>query len=104
MLGFFFSVSLLIYYFFSTRNKERMALIENNMSAEIFRNAHSQYNALKYALTSIGIGLGLFVAYFITEALDVPEPLAYISFAFIFGGVGLLIFYLIVRFSGDKHD
>jgi len=59
----------IIYLFFSTRNKERMALIEKGgIGAEIFNKGNRQTAPiwkvfiLNVALLLMGIGIGIFIA------------------------------------------
>ena len=100
IIGFFSSIVLIIYYFFSTRHKERIALIEHDKHADIFSGESNRRNALKYGVVAIGIGLGLFLGHWVTIIFNIPEPLGYITFMFILGGIALLIYYFIVR---DDH-
>ena len=52
MTGFFGSIILGLYLYFTTRNKERMALIENGLDAGIFTPGKKAFSssALKFGL------------------------------------------------------
>ncbi|WP_131838939.1 DUF6249 domain-containing protein [Acetobacteroides hydrogenigenes] len=87
----------IIYFAIMTRNRERMALIEKGATAEeIYQSRKvSKYSALKNGLFLIGIAVGLIVAA-IVAATTLLNPVAvYFAFILLFGGLGLVIFYLI---------
>jgi len=99
-------IGYLIYYFFHTRNKERMALIEKGADASLFYTPKRQdpNSVLKWALLIIGLAFGLFMAVLLDTLTDLEEPI-YFAMIFLFGGLGLLAYYFIVRRNvqdGDK--
>lgn len=86
------------YLFFSTRNKERLALIEKGADASIFVKGKKENAApfwkvliLNGALLLIGIGVAIFIASFLEAALGVDEDIAYPGTIFLMAGVGLLV-------------
>lgn len=91
-----------IYIVVSTRNKERMALIERGATAEEIFTARriSKFSALKNGLFLIGVALGLIFAAILSYATELNPVALYFAFAFFFGGLGLLIFYVIY----SKHE
>ncbi len=88
----FGSATAAVYLFFSTRYRIRMALIENDKTAEIFRSYQDRPNALKYGLVAIMVGIGILVGY-ILEQTGMDAFVAYCSMVLILGGAGLLIYY-----------
>lgn len=92
MLGVFFGI---VYLFFSTRNKERMALIEKGIGAEIFnkgdRKAAPFWKVLilNLSLLLIGIGVGIFLATLLDTYTDLGESI-YPAIIFTTAGLGLL--------------
>ncbi|AOW21852.1 DUF6249 domain-containing protein [Urechidicola croceus] len=91
----------IIYLFFSTRNKERMALIEKGVGAEIF-NKGKQSNSpgwkvfvLNFALLLTGIGVGIFVGGTMHEIYGLDAEIAFPGSIFTFAGLALVLgFYL----------
>ena len=84
------------YLYFSTRNKERLALIEKGADASIFMKGRShtapiwKVLILNLALLLMGIGLGVFIsALLVMMGMDdnVAEP----GTIFFMAGVGLFI-------------
>ncbi|PIB29486.1 DUF6249 domain-containing protein [Maribacter sp. 4G9] len=90
------------YLFFSTRNKERMALIEKGADASIFVKTKKEHAApfwkiliLNLSLLLIGIGCAIFLASIMVYSLGVEESVAYPGTIFLMAGIGLLSgFYL----------
>jgi hypothetical protein len=105
-IAFFAMVFGIVYLFYTTRNKERMALIEKGADASLFnvgKEAGSSYSwnkfTLKMGMLAIGIGLGIIAAAILAEAGVLEEGALYPAMIFLFGGVSLVVFYLIDRKS-----
>jgi len=95
----------LYYVHITTRNKERMALIEKGADASLFNTGKegqsSLFNwnklTLKIGMLFMGVGLGI-IAGSILESMQVmPDGPGYVSMVFLFGGLSLVLFYLIDR-------
>lgn len=110
LIGFiaFFAMVFGVYYLFlTTRNRERMALIEKGADASLFNTGKEKIQLLnwnklplKIGMFLIGLGLGV-IAGAILESLDVmPSGPDYVSMIFIFGGLSLVLFYV---FGRDKQ-
>ena len=92
IVGTFGSFIIFVYLFFSSRHKQRMALIEAGKDASIFRTRNNPQSTLKYGIVAIMVGIGLFTAS-VLEGLGMPGVVAYFSMILIFGGAGLVLFY-----------
>jgi len=98
-IAFFATAVGIIYIFISARNKERMALIEKGVDAEIFykkTRTFGKYSSLQFGLLVIGIAIGILLGALLEE-VGLPEEPAYFSMIMLFGGLGLLIYYAIMR-------
>ena len=92
-LAFFALVFGSWYIYITTRNKERLALIEKGADPKLFKSkedASSGFRTFKLGLFFIGIALGILGGYFLTEGGMQEEP-AYFSMIFLFGGIALAI-------------
>ncbi len=87
-----------LYVFWTTRNKERLALIEKGADPTLFKtkSSGSSYSTFKYGLLFIGIALGIVSGYFLEEA-GMQEEAAYFSMIFLFGGIGLVVAFLLQK-------
>lgn len=96
IVGLFSSIILFTYLFFTTRHKQRIALLEHGKDAEVFKTIYAKSQNLKIGMAAIGIGFGVIGGYFL-EGLGFPEAPAYVAMISILGGVALVIFYLIAK-------
>lgn len=86
-----------IYLYLSTRNKERLALIEKGADATIFMKGRShtapiwKVLILNLSLLLMGIGLGTFIASIIDNYSTLDEDAIYPATIFFMAGVGLFI-------------
>lgn len=92
----------IMYFVIKTRNQERMALIERGATpSEVYANRRiSRHAALKNGLFLIGVAAGLLVAAIVSETTSLNPVTSYFAFTLLFGGLGLVIFYLIY----SKHE
>ena len=87
----------IVYLYFSTRNKERMALIEKGIGAEIFFSKKDRKTApiwkvliLNVAILLMGIGAGIFIATII-DAYTTIGSAVYPGTIFLTAGIGLFV-------------
>jgi len=86
------------YLYFSTRNKERLALIEKGADASIFVKGRSKGVApfwkifiLNFALLLISVGLAIFIASLLAYNLGMDEEVAFPGTIFLMAGIGLFV-------------
>ncbi len=104
-IAFFATVFGIIYLFLTTRSKERMALIEKGADASLFntgKNANSfSWNwskfTLKMGMLSMGIAIGIIAGALLSNLGLLEEGAMYPAMIFFFGGLSLVLFYLIDR-------
>ena len=93
----FGSVFGVFYLYFSTRNKERLALIEKGVDASIFMKGRQQTAPiwkvliLNFALLLMGIGVGVFIASLLDSLTMLNEDAVYPATIFFMAGLGLFI-------------
>ncbi len=102
-LAFFASVVLILYMYYSTRNKERMALIEKGMDASLFRSGRKSFSVLKWGMFLVGIGIGILVGNILAVSTNLEEPVPYFSMILLFGGGSLIAYHLIDK-KRDKTE
>lgn len=95
---FFAMIFGIVFVIITARNRERMAMIEKGMSPKDFISGKpGVYSILKWALLIIGTGIGVFVGSLLEAFTELSEVTAYFAPILLFGGLGLLIAYLITR-------
>lgn len=99
-ITFFGSLFGVAYFYYTTRNRERLALIEKNADPSIFKvepvNIFKTFS-IKLGMLFIGGGLGVLVGNILTVSTRLEEPVAYLSMIFIFAGAGLVASYFVAR-------
>lgn len=98
----------IFYLFFSTRNKERLALIEKGAEASIFLKGRSggaslfwKIFLLNLSVLLISIGLAVFVASFMVHSLGMYEEVAYPGTIFLMAGIGLFVGFTMTKKLSD---
>jgi hypothetical protein len=104
-IALFAAVFGVLYIYFITRNKERMALIEKGADASLFTPKRESVRSplkwgkftLKIGMLFMGVALGIMVGAIMTD-VGILEPGAnYPAMIFFFGGLSLVLYYLIDR-------
>ena len=95
-VSFFLAVFGIFYLFLSTRNRERLALIEKGVDASIFMGDKSKSSMFKLvllnlALLSMGIGVGVFVALILSTYTALDQDALYPAMIFLSSGIALFI-------------
>jgi hypothetical protein len=95
-ISFFAFVFATFYIYITTRNKERMAMIEKGADPKMFqiKMPNSLFLTLKTGLLFIGVALGVLFGNLLTNAAGMEEGPAYVSMIFLFGGIGLVLGYV----------
>lgn len=94
----FASIFGVVYVYLTSRNKERIALIEKGLDATIFNSGSYAFGHVVMSIALLGIGVGLGVLFgFLLNSMGMEESVAYTSCIFIFGGLGLLISFFVNR-------
>jgi hypothetical protein len=104
-IAFFATVFGMYYLHLTTRNRERMALIDKGADASLFNTGkedrRSYFNwsklTLKIGMFFMGIALGIISGAMLSYAEILNEGANYTAMIFLFGGLSLVLFYLIDR-------
>jgi len=99
-VSFFLMLFAILYVYYTTRNKERMAIIEKGLDPGIFKVESkpvkiSGYVTFKWGLFMIGLAVGLFIGALLEQFSGLPEAPMYISMILLFGGIALVLAYLL---------
>jgi hypothetical protein len=106
-IALFAAVFGIMYVFYTVRNKERMALIEKGADATLFNTGKEASKrsfswskfTLKAGMLFMGIAVGIIVGAILSDAGILNEDANYPAMIFFFGGLSLVLFYVIDRKS-----
>ena len=101
-IALFLAIFGIAYLFISARYRERMAMIEKGMDPRTVTGDTYRIRALRLGLSLLGLGLGLLAGnvlehYYPTYDMAAPGSML------LFGGLGLLTYYLIVPKHQVEH-
>jgi hypothetical protein len=95
----------IVYLYYSSRNKERLALIEKGAEASIFYGPKSERSGkwiLVVGILAIGVALGVLVGAGL-ESAGMDDEVAFPASIFLFSGIGLVsAYFLAKRVNGNK--
>jgi len=105
LLVIFGSIFGIFYLYFTTRNRERLALIEKGAEAKIFARGNKGNPApfwkvfiLNLALLSMGVGLGILIAMILESVLEVyDEGPLYAGSVFLTAGLALFVGFTLTK-------
>ena len=88
----FSSIFGIFFVWISTRNKERMAMIEKGADASLFATKKKSFTniTLKLGMLAVGIGTGILIGSLLSEYTALHEEVAFPSMIFLFGGLFLV--------------
>jgi hypothetical protein len=97
-LAAFATIFGIAYLIIVTRNRERMSMLEKGVEASFFRSKESsRANTLKFGMLFVGIALGVIMANVLQNSDILGRFAAYFSMTFLFGGLSLILNYVIDR-------
>ena len=88
-----------------TKNQERLRMIDKGINPEgnLSISEYRKQTNLKNGILFISLGIGLLIAQILILTIDkLDNFLTYLTMLLIFGGIGFLINYSILRKSSDK--
>lgn len=100
-IGFFLAIFAILYVYWTTRTKERLALIDKGADASIFKTEPSKYALLKWGIFLIGLSVGVITGFALANVVN--EVVAFFTMIFFFGGVGLIIAYFVTSKLAKKE-
>ncbi|MBN1820321.1 MAG: hypothetical protein JXR31_04180 [Prolixibacteraceae bacterium] len=101
-VSFFLAIFAILYVYYTTRSKERLALVEKGVDANIFKidPKESRLNLVKWGIFLISLAAGVIGGYALGAVID--EVVAFFTAILFAGGVGLIIAYIVLSKMKEK--
>jgi preprotein translocase subunit YajC len=97
-IAFFLSIFGIFYIYLTTRNRERMAMIEKGADPALFKRRPNNSNlAIKLGMFLMGAALGILMGNVVDATTKIQEEVAYFSMIFLFSGLSLVIYYMFIE-------
>ena len=94
-VSFFLAIFAILYVYWTTRTKERLALIEKGADASVFKTGASKYSLLKWGIFLIALSIGVISGYALSNVIN--EVAAFFTMILLFGGIGLIVAHFITN-------
>lgn len=107
-ISLFLAIFGIVYLYLSTRNRERLALIEKGVDASVFMRGKTDGPAfykvvlLNMALLLMGIGAGVFLALILATYTSLDQDALYPAVIFLSAGASLFIGYNMTKKWSNK--
>ena len=94
-ISLFLAIFGILYVYLSTRNRERLALIEKGADASIFMRGRNEgiplwkVIVLNLAFLLMGIGVGIFIGLLLSTYTIMDNDVIYPAIIFLMAGIGL---------------
>lgn len=91
-ISMFAAVFGVLYVYFTTRNKERLLMIEKGVDPSIFvtKKKNTSNMTLKFGMLFVGIAVGILAGALLAPYVN-EEAIAYFSMILLFGGGSLIL-------------
>jgi len=100
-LSFFLATFAILYVYWTTRTKERLALVEKGMDAGIFKGECSQYSLLKWGIFLIALSVGVIGGFALSNVIN--DVAAFFTMILLCGGIGLIVAFLVTQKLMNKN-
>jgi preprotein translocase subunit SecD len=92
-IAFFLTIFAILYVYYTTRSRERLALVEKGADASLFKVPDSKYTLLKWGIFLIALAVGVISGFALSNVVN--EVVAFFTAILLFGGIGLIVAYWI---------
>jgi hypothetical protein len=103
--------AVVLWKFVDARHRERMSIIEKGLVKEDLKYLYTRgvwkanpYSSLKWGMLAAFIGIGTLISAFISQYTWNHEDQITVGTIFLFGGLGLVVFYLIAKKKMEQDE
>lgn len=100
-IAFFLTIFAILYVYYTTRSRERLALVEKGADASLFKVPDSKYTLLKWGIFLIALAVGVISGFALSNVVN--EVVAFFTAILLFGGIGLIVAYWVTSKLAGKE-
>jgi hypothetical protein len=94
----------IVYFAIITAHRKDIAMIEAGMNPEEEERKEKSHNKLRGALLFVFVPMGIIIGRLVHVQLDMEAEVCQLIFAFLFGGIGLSVTYILEQTVLKKKD
>jgi hypothetical protein len=99
--GVFLMVFGIVYVVISASNKEKLSMLDKGFTPQEIADAsyktEDPKKRLSIGLIAVGVALGIIIGFFLSQHYPIKPKLAYVTCAFLFGGIGSILSYFLTK-------
>ena len=102
-IGFFLAIFAILYVYWTTRTKERLAIVEKGVDVSVFKMdpVRKRLDLVKWGIFMIALAIGVVTGFLLSNAID--EVVAFFTMILLFGGLGLIVAYFVTNTLAKKE-
>ena len=102
-LGLFLMIFAILYVYYTTRSRERLALVEKDKDASIFKidPVRKRLDLVKWGIFLISLAVGVISGFAVSTVIN--EVAAFFTMILFFGGAGLVVAYFLINKLAEKE-
>ena len=103
-IALFLMIFAILYVYYTTRSRERLALVEKGADANIFKTdpVRKRLDLVKWGIFLIALGLGVVGGFALSNAIN--EVVAFFTSILVCGGIGLIVAYFVTNKLAKNED
>lgn len=102
-IALFLMIFAILYVYYTTRSKERLALVEKGVDASVFKidPVRKRLDLVKWGIFMIALAIGVVTGFLLSNAIN--EVVAFFTMILLFGGLGLIVAYFVTNALAKKE-
>ena len=103
-IAMFLMIFAILYVYYTTRSRERLALVEKGVDASIFKidPVRKRLDLVKWGIFLIALGVGVVGGSALSNAIE--EVVAFFTSILVCGGVGLIVAYFVTNKLAKQEE
>ena len=103
-IAMFLMIFAILYVYYTTRSRERLALVEKGVDASIFKidPVRKRLDLVKWGIFMIALAIGVVTGFALSTVIN--EVVAFFTMILLCGGLGLVVAYFVIKKLAKEED